>query len=150
MKLINLLKGILPLLLVFGGCPLVSVNYETSGQFYVECPIGETMSVYSIESDKFPDDFTCNTTEMQNATATFVDGTTLSMFIEYNGQFVSWSVPPEYTCSADFGNGDTSVQPTGNQSLNTTPNSVHITCSQGETTIIMEGILIPTLPQQEA
>ncbi|MFZ5534873.1 MAG: hypothetical protein ACOY3M_01825 [Patescibacteria group bacterium] len=148
MKLISLLKGILPLFLLFGGCPLVSV--ETSGEFYVECPIGETMSIYVVESDKFPDGFTCNTTEMQNATATFTDGTTISMFIEYNGQFVSWSVPPEYTCAADFGQGDVSVQPTGNQSLETNPNSVHITCTSGTTTIIMEGILIPSLPQQEA
>lgn len=149
MKLMKLLKGFLPLLLLFGGCPLIAVSYETTGEFYVECPVGETMSVYSITSDKFPQDFTCNTQEMQNATATFTDGTTVSLFIENNGQFVSWSVPPEYICTADFGNGTESIQTTGNRQLNE-PQNIRITCGYDETIIIMDGNLVPTMPEQQA
>lgn len=130
-------------------CPLTNGSimvvhvYETDRY----CPITSSQaSQYQIMSEEHEvKTFDCNTADLQEATASFYDGSSASFFIEYDGAFVSWAVPEGYECLGDWNSGG-SITTTGTEAVQDMPESVGAMCKGNGNVIIMNGLLITPAP----
>lgn len=130
-------------------CPLTNGSIVFAHVYESDryCPITQLQaSEYQIMSEEREvKTFDCNTADLQEATATFYDGTTASFFIEYDGAFVSWSVPEGYECLGDWNSGG-SITTTGTEAVQDMPESVGAMCKGNGNLIIMNGLLITPPP----
>lgn len=106
-----------------------------------ECAVTETQtSAYQIISQSAVINDTCNTADYQQATTTFDDGSIIDYFIEYDGQYASWSAPENFACGSNW--SDEGVQTSGTAHVPDLDVAI-VACSDGDTEIIMEAYTTP-------
>lgn len=130
-------------------CPLTNGSITFAHVYAVDwyCPITKSQaSEYQVMSEEREvTSFTCNTSDMQEATATFNDGAAASFFIEYDGQYVSWSAPQGYECLGDW-NSAGAITVSGTEAVKGHPETVGVICKGNGNLIIMNGLLTPPAP----
>ena len=128
----------------------VSVYVESSNSIQKICPVGQERTDYRLtvyQQDIIS--FDCNTADLQEAKATLGDGTTLSFFLEYDGDFVAWQVPDGYTCISDW-NGGGSITTSGTDAVQDHPDTVGAICKDdsGNSLFLIGHLPLPPLPSQ--
>jgi hypothetical protein len=115
------------------------INHETA-----QCQINQAVTEYETISLQKMTRVTCNTKELQAATVTLENKTYL-FYLEYDGDFVSWSAPDNFICQANWSEDTVNhyVATEGIEDVYGNGNAVLI-CHNDDIVINMTGI--PPLP----
>lgn len=123
-------------------------NYEVTQIFFntKQCPLSMTqVSLYKFAAyQNF--DIQCNTKDLQQATATLEDGTSYSFFLEYDGDFVSWSAPDGFECKQASWTDLGPIASEGVTQISGQPKNVMMTCNdqEGHALFMQGSIYVPT------
>lgn len=125
-----------------------SIEVITTVSVHKTCIVGQETTEYQFATDQDLTDFICNSADLQQATVIQQDGKSFSFFMEYDGNFVSWSVPNGYSCLSSWTGA--SIASSGTDPLPDHPDKVEALCHDNAGHIlIMKGFLpVPALPSQ--